>query len=138
MESWVVLALGSAGFAALVAIFAKLGLQKVDPTLATTVRVVIMTVFFLVVSAMTGKIGLPLDKKDLMWIGLSGLAGALSWLCYFWAIKLGPVTGVAIVDRLSVVFVAILAALFLGEGFTWRSLVGVTLASLGALVMVWK
>jgi transporter family protein len=133
-----VLALGSAGFAALVAVFGKLGLQKVDPTLATTVRVVIMTAFFLVASMLTGKIGLPMDKKDLGWIVLSGLAGAMSWLCYFWAIKLGPVTGVAIIDRLSVVFVAILAALFLGEGFTWRTAVGVILASLGALVMIWK
>lgn len=135
---WIVLALGSATFAALVAVFAKLGLQKVDPTLATTLRVIIMAGFFLLMSAVTGKIGLPVDRKDAGWIILSGLAGALSWLCYFWAIKLGPVVGVAVIDRLSVVFVVVFAVVFLGEGLTWRTVAGVTLAVVGALVMVGK
>jgi transporter family protein len=136
--SWIVLGLLSAGFAALVAVFGKLGLKNVDATLATTIRVVIMTIFFVIVSAILDKYKLfhTIDNKALGYIALSGLAGALSWLCYFAALKMGPAGGVAALDRLSVAFIIVLAALFLGESLTVKSVVGGLLIVAGAILFV--
>jgi transporter family protein len=131
---WMILALGSAGFAALVAIFGKLGLKGVDPTWSTTIRSVIMAAMLIAISLGTGKVGLELDKRMLGWIAASGIAGALSWLCYFWALKLGPATGVAVVDRLSVVLVAVMAIVFLGESLTWKGIVGIGLTVVGVII----
>lgn len=138
--TWIIFGLLSAFFAALVAIFAKIGLPKTDPILATSVRAVIMAVFLVGVALILNKLNLHEvgDKKTWIFIVLSGLAGAISWIFYFWALKLGPTTGVAVLDRLSVVFVAVLAALFLSEGFTLKSLLGVALMVAGAVVMTIK
>ncbi len=135
---WIIYALLSAIFASLVAIFGKIGLKDVDSTLATTIRSVVMAVFLIVVSLSLGKSSLlnTFDSKAIGYIVLSGIAGALSWLFYFIAIKNGPVSGVASVDRLSVAFVFILAILFLGEAFTWMKLAGVILIVAGAILMV--
>ncbi|MDP2704883.1 MAG: EamA family transporter [Patescibacteria group bacterium] len=138
--SWVTLALLSAGFAALVAIFGKMGLQGIDTTLATTLRAVIMAVFLVGVSLALGKFEAVPDfgKKAGLMIVLSGLAGALSWLFYFSALKAGPASAVAAIDRLSVVFVFILALIFLGETFTWKSALGALFVALGAILMTIK
>jgi transporter family protein len=135
---WILYALLSAGFAAAVAIFGKLGLVGVDSTVATTVRAVVMAVFLTVVVLALQKVSLikTLDNKALTFIVCSGIAGALSWLFYFLALKTGPATPVAAVDRLSIVFVAILAALFLGEALTVKTIAGVLLIIGGAVLLV--
>lgn len=143
MEPWILYALVSAAFAALVAVFGKIGLVStsgVDSTLATAVRAVIMA-GFLVTAALAlgkGKLITTLDSKALLWIALSGVAGAISWLFYFVALKHGPATGVSALDRLSVVFVVIFAIVFLGEAFTWQKAAGAVLITAGALLMVLK
>jgi transporter family protein len=138
MHSWVLYAVLSAVFAALVAILGKMGIASVDPTLATAVRAVIMAVFLVLAVLFLGKGSLlsSVDGKAFQFIVLSGAAGALSWFFYFIALKNGPAHGVAALDRLSVVLVLILAALFLGEGITWKSALGALLMTLGAIFMV--
>ncbi|NCN52540.1 EamA family transporter [Candidatus Parcubacteria bacterium] len=140
MELWIIYALLSAAFAALVAIFGKIGIQNIDSTLATTVRAIVMAFFLVSVSLMLGKAKLlsTIDNKTFMFIVLSGIAGALSWLFYFVALRSGPAGAVASLDRLSVVFVVLLAALFLGESLTWKTGIGVTLITAGALFMTLK
>jgi transporter family protein len=140
MNSWIIFALLSAFFAALVAIFGKLGIKNVDTTLATTVRSVIMAGFLVITSLMLGKVNLlgTIDKKALTFIALSGVAGALSWLAYFFALKQGPAAPVAALDRLSVIFVLFFAALFLGEQLTWKTGLGAGFVALGAALMVIK
>ncbi|MEX2014130.1 MAG: EamA family transporter [Parcubacteria group bacterium] len=137
---WIVYALLSAGFAAAVAIFGKLGLKDVDTTVATTIRAVVMAVFLLIATGVLQKFALikTVGNQALTFIIFSGVAGALSWLFYFLAIKHGPVTGVAALDRLSVVFVVILAAIFLGEALTAKSVTGLVFLVIGALLLVFK
>ena len=139
---WLVYAFLSAVTAALVAIFAKLGLKEVDTILATTLRAVIMGAFFILVSLGLGKFAgfgaSTILLKDWFLILLSALAGALSWLFYFLALKYGLASQVAAIDRLSIVFVILLSALFLGESLTWKTVLGGTLVALGALLIVWK
>ena len=134
---WVVYALLSALFAALVAILGKIGVKDVDTTLATAVRAVVMAVFLVSAALILGKGGLleQLTSRPLLFIVLSGLAGAISWLFYFLALKEGSASGVAALDRLSVVFVVILAALFLAEKLTWLKIGGALLLTLGAILI---
>ncbi len=138
--SWVGAALLSAIFAAAVAIFGKIGLRDLDTTLSTTIRSVIMAGFLIIVSLALGKAqGLAsLGARSLSFIVLSGIAGALSWLFYFTALKTGPVSGVVALDRLSVVFALALAALVLGEGLTWKTGMGALLVTAGAILMSWR
>ena len=136
--TWIPLALLAAVFAALVAILGKVGLQGIDTTLATTVRAVIMAGFLVIVSLSLGKLdfsSLP-HGRALLFITLSGIAGALSWLAMFGALKIGPAPGVAALDRLSVVFVLIFSILFLGTQFTWKAGLGAALIVAGALLMI--
>lgn len=137
---WVGYALLSAVFAALVAILAKIGLKNVDTTLATTIRAIVMATFLLAAALSLGKLPLlkTVESSALTLIIFSGIAGALSWLFYFLALKNGPVDGVAALDRLSVVFVVILAALFLGEAMTLKSILGLVFLVGGALLLVFK
>ena len=137
---WIGYALLSAIFAAAVAILGKIGLKNVDSTLATTIRAVVMALFLLGATATLKKFSLikTVGSQTLTFIIFSGVAGALSWLFYFLALKNGPATGVAALDRLSVVFVVILAAMFLGEAITLKSVSGLILLVLGALLLVWK
>jgi bacterial/archaeal transporter family protein len=135
--NWIFYATGSAVFASLVAIFGKIGLKNVDSTLATTIRAVVMAIFLVIVALSLKKFS-GIDTivgKPLLFIILSGIAGALSWLFYFWAIKVGPVSGVVAIDRTSVVFALILAALFLGESFTIKTAIGGALILGGALLV---
>lgn len=131
-------ALIGAGFAALVAIFAKIGLEGVDTTFATTLRAIVMAVFLIVVALGLGKFdlgNLP-PGKALFFIALSGIAGALSWLAMFAALKLGPAPGVSAIDRTSVVFVLIFSILFLGTQFTWKAALGALLIAAGAILLL--
>ena len=134
--SWIIFALLSALFAALVAIFGKMGIGSIDTTLATTVRSAIMFGFLLIVSLFSGVFQniKQIDSRSLGMIALSGIAGALSWLVYFYALKKGPASGVAALDRLSVVFVIFLAFLFLGENLTLKSVAGAILITIGAIL----
>jgi transporter family protein len=139
---YLLLALLSAITASLVAIFGKLGLKNVDPTLATTIRSFIMASFLILVSLFLKKFeNLSLhtfSSKDWLLIILAGISGALSWLFYFWALKLGPASHVAVIDRLSLVFVILLSALILGESLNLKIIVGMILIILGAILIVIK
>lgn len=139
---WVVYAFLSATFAALVAIFGKLGLKSIDSTLATSVRAIIMAVFLFGVSISLGKFHNfnihSFSNKDWILITLSGIAGAISWIFYFLALKYGVTSKVVAIDRLSIIFVIILAALFLGEGFGWKVAFGSALMASGAILITLK
>jgi len=133
-ERWLVLAVLSAVAASLVAIFAKLGMSKVDATLATTVRSVVMTLLLLVTCTFTGVFArLPdLKGRAVLMIVLSGAAGAASWLFYFHAVKLGDVSKVAPIDKLSMPLAIVLAVVILGERPTTVNWLGVALIVAGA------
>jgi bacterial/archaeal transporter family protein len=135
---YILYALGSAVFASLVAIFGKIGLKDIDSTFATTVRAIIMAAFLFLVSLIFGKFkGFSfetLGSKAWLFVALSGIAGALSWLCYFYAVKYGPVIPVVAIDKLSIVFAAILAIIFLSESVTFYKIAGVSLIALGAFL----
>ena len=137
--TWLLYASLSAIGAAGVAIFAKLGLQNLDSTLATTIRAIIMSGFLVIVSLFLGKFQdfnfSNLATKEWLLIAAAGISGALSWLFYFLAIKSGPVDGVVSIDRLSIVATVILAAVLLGEALTWKIAAGALLMVLGALLI---
>lgn len=137
MQNWILFSIGSAVFAGLVAIFGKIGISGIDSTLATTVRAIIMAIFLAIVAGALGKFSdlATITGKPLAFIILSGVAGALSWLCYFVALRYGPASGVAAIDRTSVVFVLIFAALFLAEKITLKSATGAVMIALGAILM---
>lgn len=139
---WLLYAFLAALFAALVAIFGKLGLKTIDSTLATTIRGIIMAVFLILVSLGMRKFDgfhfNNIQTKDWILITLSGIAGALSWLFYFVALKYGDASKVVAIDRLSIVFVVILAGIFLAEGFTWKSISGAILMAGGAILISLK
>ena len=135
--NWTIYALLSAIFAALVAIFGKIGLKNIDSTLATTIRSVVMALFLIITAFSLGKFNFlnTLDNKALIFITLSGISGAISWLFYFLAIKLGPVSAVAAIDRTSIVFVFILSVLFLSESLTVLKSIGAIAIVVGAILM---
>lgn len=136
--SWIIFALLSAITAALVAIFGKIGVSGIDSTLATTIRAIIMALFLVIVSFSLGKFELlkTINNKALVFIILAGISGALSWLFYFFALKLGPASGVAALDRLSVVFVLIFSILFLAEKLSLYKLLGAILITIGTILMI--
>lgn len=139
---WQLYAFLAAISAALVAIFGKLGLKNIDSTLATTIRSVVMALFLLFVSISFGKwrgfTWTSIQNRDWWLIILAGIAGALSWLFYFYALKSGVATKVAAIDRLSIVFVVLLAGIFLSEGFGWKSIVGSLMMAAGAVLISLK
>jgi len=135
---WILFGFLSALFAALVAIFGKIGVKNIDTTLATTVRAIVMALFLIIVSLILGKQSLipQINSKALLFIVLSGIAGALSWLAYFLALKIGEVKGVAVLDRFSVVLAILLAWLILGESITIKNLIGMALITAGLLLFI--
>lgn len=136
---WWIYALLSSVAAAGVAIFGKLGLQGIDSTLATALRSIIMAVFVVLAALLLGKFNgftlASLSGRAWLFIALAGVSGALSWIFYFFALKIGLVSKVVVIDRLSVVFALVLAAIFLGEAFTWKTVLGAVLMVSGALVI---
>ena len=139
MEKWLVYALLSAVSAAMVSIFGKVGLQGVDSNVATTVRSIVMAIFLSGVVAMQGNlVQLPdvwADKRGLLFIVLSGVAGATSWLFYFMALKVGRVSQVAPIDKLSVVFAVLLAILLFGERVSLIHGIAIGLIAIGGLIL---
>ncbi len=135
---WIVYALLSAIFAALTAIFAKVGVQHMDSNLATAIRTAIILIITWSIVFFTGSYkSIPgLAGRELLFLLLSGTATGLSWLFYFKAIQLGDISKVAPVDKLSIVFVIILAALFLQEAVTLKTWIGALLITAGTLVLV--
>jgi transporter family protein len=139
MQTWLLFSILSALMAALVAIFGKLGLKNIDSTLATTIRSMLMAVFLISISISLKKFNnFSFDSiifKDWILIGLSGIAGALSLLFYFFALKCGDATKVVVVDRMSLIFVAIFAFVFLGESLRWQQLTGIVMMVGGAILV---
>lgn len=136
---WLGYALLSALMAALVSVFGKIGLQGLDANTATVIRAVIMALFLvgvLLLQRNFGHIGEILgNSKAMLFIVLSGVSGALSWLFYFVALKYGKVAQVASVDKFSVVLAAIIAVVFLGEALSWLSAAGVGLITVGIILV---
>ena len=137
-SSWQLWALLSAVFAALTAIFAKVGVENINPDLATFIRTVVVLISFALLLFATGQFAAPntVSAKTWTFLVLSGLATGASWLCYFRALKLGPATLVAPIDKLSVVLVALFAFVFLGERPTATGWLGIALISAGAVLLV--
>ena len=135
--NWLPWALASAAFAALTAIFAKIGLDGVDSDFATLVRTVVIVMVLGGFVAAAGKWRNPLDlpARSGTFLVLSALATGASWVCYFRALKAGPASRVAPVDKLSVVLVAIFAFAFLGERPAGREWLGIALVAIGVLTL---
>ncbi len=138
--NWLTWALLSALFAGLTAVLAKVGVAGVDSNLATAVRTTVVLVFAWSVALATGPLAAVgrLPRRAWLFLALSGVATGLSWLCYFRALQLGPASKVAPVDKLSVVFVLIFAALFLREPLTWKTLAGGSMIAGGACLLALK
>jgi transporter family protein len=140
LSSWQTWALLSALFAALTAIFGKVGIEKIAPDFATLIRVFVILAFAAVIVAATGA-AQPLQSisaKTYTFLALSGLATGASWLCYYRALKLGPASSVAPVDKLSVAMVAIIGVMLLGEHLNLRGWLGVGMITGGAILVGWK
>lgn len=138
MPAWLPYALLSAAFAALTAIFAKIGVKNIDSDLATAVRTtVVLLLAWGIALARGAAAGLPaLSGRSWAFLVLSGLATGASWLCYFRALQLGPVSRVAPVDKLSVALALVLAVLVLGEPLSWRAALGAGLIVAGSVVLI--
>ncbi len=136
-ESWLLFALGSAFFAALTAIFAKLGVVGINSNLATFIRTLVILAVTVGIVSFNQEWVRPTAMSAQNWVFLllSGVATGLSWLCYFRALQLGPVSKVAPVDKLSVAMAIVLALLFLGEKPSLPLLVGGILIVAGAVVI---
>jgi transporter family protein len=136
MIDWRVYALGSAVFAALTAILAKVGVVGVDSNLATFVRTVVILALCALAVTIRGRWAWEtVSPRSLRMLTLSGVATGLSWLCYFKALQTGPASRVAPIDKLSVVFVVLLAALFLREPLNAKVGIGAVLITAGAILM---
>ena len=135
---WFWLALGSAVFAALTSILAKIGIEGVGSNLATAIRtmvVVIMAWGMVFITHQQGGLN-TISQKSWIFLILSGLATGASWLCYYRALQLGDASRVVPVDKLSVVITLVMAFVFLHEEFTVKSIIGCVLIGAGTLLMV--
>ncbi len=134
---WMIWALLAAVFAALTAVFAKVGVRDVDSDLATLIRTTIVLVLLAPLVALAGKWSNPfsLPVKTLTFLGLSAVATGASWLCYFRALQSGPASQVAVLDKFSVVLVAVFAVAFLGERPGSLSWLGIMLVAAGVVVL---
>ncbi len=135
---WLLFAILSAVFAAATAILAKIGIDGVDSNLATAIRTIVVLVMAWAMVFLTNSAGgiSSISTRSWIFLILSGLATGASWLCYFYAIKIGDVSKVVPIDKCSLVLTIIFAVIFLGEALTWKTVVGSILLLAGALVMV--
>ncbi len=135
---WIFFAAGSAVFAALTSILAKIGIEGVNSTLATAIRtVVVVGMSWLMVFITQAQKGLgQISVKSWVFLILSGLATGASWLCYYKALQMGEASKVVPIDKMSVVLTLILAFVFLHETFTWKTAVGCVLITAGTFFMV--
>jgi bacterial/archaeal transporter family protein len=139
-NDWFLWAIMSAVFAALTAIFAKVGIQGIDSDFATLVRTSVVIVVLCAFVMLTGKWSNPfsLSSKTWLFLTLSGLATGASWVCYFRALQAGDASKVAPVDKLSLVLVAVFAFVFLGERPSLREWTGIAMVAGGVLVLAFK
>ncbi|OBZ95922.1 transporter [Pararhizobium polonicum] len=138
--SWQAWALLSAAFAALTAIFAKVGIENVNSDFATFIRTIVILLAIALMLVLTGNWQAPgtVSGKSWLFLVLSGLATGASWLCYFRALKMGNAAQVAPVDKLSVVLVAVFAVFFLGERLSPAHWAGVGMVACGAVLLAIK
>lgn len=134
---WRAYALGSALFAALTAIFGKIGVSEMNSDMATFIRTLVILILTALIVWARHEWQRPddLSPRGLLFLVLSGAATGLSWLCYYRALQTGPVSRVAPIDKLSVVFVVLFAMAFLGDRLTWKVALGSVLVTLGAVLM---
>ena len=135
---WLILALGASVFAALTSILAKVGIQGVNSNLATAIRTFVVLLMSWGMVFLTNAQGglLQISRRSWIFLILSGLATGASWLCYYKALQLGDVSKVVPIDKLSVIITMVMAALFLHEQFTPKSIIGCILIGVGTLLMV--
>jgi len=140
VASWQFWAILSAVFAALTAIFAKVGVAGINADLATLIRTFIILALVAGIVAATGQWQSPASISSRSWIFLvlSGLATGTSWLCYFRALKIGEAAKVAPIDKLSVLLVAVIGVIFLGEKLSWANWIGIALIAAGAVLVAVK
>ena len=137
LDDWRLFAFASAFFAALTAIFGKIGVSGINSNLATFVRTIVILLFTIGILFWRGEWSVKglMDKRVIFFLVLSGLATGASWLCYYRALQLGPASKVAPIDKLSVALTILLAILFLGEPASSKTLIGGALIVLGSLVL---
>jgi len=138
--TWITWALLSAFFAGVTAVLAKVGVEDVNSNLATAVRTAIVLIFTWAIAlavAPKGALG-ALSRHAWLFLTLSGIATGLSWLCYFRALQLGPVSRVAPIDKLSVVFAIVLGVLVFRERLAWPQIAGGGFIVVGAILLAWK
>ncbi|MDP4280209.1 MAG: EamA family transporter [Dehalococcoides mccartyi] len=136
---WIIFAFGSAVFAGMTAILAKLGIRNVDSNLATAIRTIVVLIFSCLMVFIVGSqdtLG-DINSKTVVFLVLSGVATGASWLCYFKAIQLGDVNKVAPIDRSSVVLTMILAIIFFNEAITVSKVIGIIAIGIGTLLMTY-
>lgn len=140
LASWLPWALLSAAFAALTAIFAKVGVENINSDFATLIRTIVILGVVAVLVAATGQWQSPstVSGRTYLFLVLSGLATGASWLCYFRALKLGDAARVAPIDKLSIVLVAVFGVVFLGEKLAAPNWLGIALIASGALLIAYK
>lgn len=136
---WFVFALLSAIFAALTAILAKIGIEGVNSNVATAIRtvVVVLLAWAMVFITQSQHNIAQISQRSWAFLILSGVATGASWLCYYKALQMGETTKVVSVDKLSIAITFVFAIIFLHEDFTLKSVVGVSLITIGTLVMIW-
>lgn len=137
---WWIYALLSALFAALTAIFAKIGIKNVDSDLATAVRTVVILILAWTIAYWRGSLSSmnmnTLTRHNFIFLVLSGIATGLSWIFYFRALQLGKISQVASVDKLSVALAIIFSMIFLGEALTWKTAIGATCIIAGTIIII--
>ena len=140
LSSWQFWAVLSAVFAALTAVFAKVGIENVNSDFATFIRTIVILLCLGAILAATGQFQSPgsVSSRSYAFLVLSGLATGASWVCYFRALKLGDASQVAPIDKLSVVLVAVFAFLFLGERPSGQNWLGIALIAAGAVLIAVK
>jgi transporter family protein len=139
-SSWQIWAVLSAVFAALTAIFAKVGIENINSDLATFIRTIVVIVALGFILAATGQFQSPatISARSYLFLLLSGLGTGASWICYFRALKLGEAAKVAPIDKLSVVLVALFGVIFLGERLSMPNWLGVAFIAVGALLVAYR
>ena len=139
-SGWQLFAFGSAFFAALTAIFGKLGVEEINSNFAVLIRTIVVVAMTAAIVAFRKEFEplTQLSRYGLLMLVLSALATGLSWLCYYRALQLAPASYVAPIDKLSVALVILLAAMFLGEALTIKTILGGGLVVVGAIVLAWE
>jgi len=140
MLDWKIFAVGSAFFAGLTAVLAKVGVKNVPSNLATLIRTIVIIIFLAVLVGLRREWKNPfsIDKFSLLFLVLSAIATGLSWICYFRALQTGPASLVSPIDKLSLVFTIILSVIFLGERLGAYQLLGACLMAAGTLIIILK